>query len=115
MPMDMPTANAALTAPVETNSGRVRGAVEAGISVFKGIPYGAPTGGANRFMAPRPPEPWSGVRDALAYAGHSPQWQAGPTRRPGMATFLGPAADTPAGQASLTFHVSTPRLHNTAR
>src|SRR5882672_8776015 len=115
MPMDMPTANAVLTAPIETNSGRVRGAVEAGISVFKGIPYGAPTGGANRFMPPRLPAPWSGVRDVLAYAGHSPQWQAGPTRRPGMATFLGPADNTPVGEDCLTLNLWTPGLDNTAR
>src|SRR3954471_425567 len=41
-----------------THSGEVRGAVEDGINVFKGIPYGAPTGGANRFMPPREPKAW---------------------------------------------------------
>ena len=55
------------SAVVEIASGRVRGSVESGVNVFKGIPYGAPTGGANRFRAPRAPEPWTGVRETLEY------------------------------------------------
>ncbi len=52
---------------VETASGRVRGREERGVSVFKGIPYAAPPLGENRFRPPRKIEPWTGVRDALAY------------------------------------------------
>lgn len=49
---------------VETGSGRVRGAREGGLEVYRGIPYVAPPG---RFRPPVPHEPWSGVRDALAF------------------------------------------------
>jgi para-nitrobenzyl esterase len=55
-----------------TRSGKARGYADNGISVFKGIRYGADTA-KRRFMPPAPPEPWSEVRDALAYGSSSPQ------------------------------------------
>ncbi|MDZ4692413.1 carboxylesterase/lipase family protein [Terricaulis sp.] len=55
----------AQAAPIaRTTFGRVRGATEGGVLSFKGVRYGAPT---QRFMAPREPTSWRGVRDALAY------------------------------------------------
>jgi para-nitrobenzyl esterase len=60
-------------APVAaTKAGRVRGAMDNGIHVFKGIRYGADAA-ARRFMPPLPPEAWEGVRDALEYGPASPQ------------------------------------------
>jgi para-nitrobenzyl esterase len=57
-----------------TASGRVRGVVhDRGVRIFRGIPYGASTGGSNRFLPPRPVEPWTGVRDTTAYGDTAPQ------------------------------------------
>ena len=53
----------AIGAPiVQTTGGTLSGSTIEGIHAFKGIPYGAPTGGANRFMPPRKPEPWTDIR-----------------------------------------------------
>jgi para-nitrobenzyl esterase len=56
----------------QTTSGRVRGAVENDINVFRGIPYGADTA-TRRFQPPLPPEPWKNIRDAKQWANRAPQ------------------------------------------
>jgi para-nitrobenzyl esterase len=58
---------------VETNAGKLRGFKRGGIYAFKGVPYGASTAGALRFMPPAKPEPWAGIRNALAYGRTCPQ------------------------------------------
>ncbi|GAA2829019.1 carboxylesterase family protein [Kitasatospora sp. CM 4170] len=47
--------------------GVVRGTREAGVSVFRGIPFAEPPVGALRFAAPRPVRGWAGVRSAVSY------------------------------------------------
>ena len=63
-------AQAGLEAPgpvVATAAGRVRGMTAGAVHIFRGVPYGASTAGANRFQPPQPPQPWTGVRDATSY------------------------------------------------
>jgi para-nitrobenzyl esterase len=104
------------TAPVvETASGRVRGAIIEGVAAFKCIPYGAPTSGANRFMPPRKPAPWAGVRDALEYAGHAPQQGLRPATRPELADFSGPPDISPETEDCLTLNVWTPGAQRSAK
>src|SRR5262245_10311752 len=57
----------------DTSTGKIRGVVMDGVKVFKGIPYGAPTDGKNRFMPPVKPTAWTGTRDALAFGPNAPQ------------------------------------------
>lgn len=72
------------SAIVTVQQGKVRGVQIGKVRRWLGIPYGDDTGGPNRFMAPRPPKPWTGVRDAFAYGAACPQAAAGPGGRMGF-------------------------------
>jgi para-nitrobenzyl esterase len=57
-----------------TTSGKIRGVVQENkVNAFRGIPYGAPTGGANRFMPPVKPEAWTGIKDTVEWGPEAPQ------------------------------------------
>mgnify|MGYP003471403671 FL=1 len=57
----------------EISTGRVMGITQADVKQFKGIPYGASTGGANRYLAPKKPASWTGVRECFSHGQISPQ------------------------------------------
>ena len=58
---------------VSTASGRVRGRVEHGNAVFRGMPFARPPLFDLRFQAPVPPASWDGVRDAAEFGPQCPQ------------------------------------------
>ena len=82
-----------------TRHGPVRGYRDQGVSVFKGVRYGADTG-PRRFQPPVPPQPWTEVRDAMAYGAASPQ---------------GGRGDEPTSEDCLFLNVWTPALRDGAR
>jgi para-nitrobenzyl esterase len=73
LPAMLPIAQiAAAAAPVatpviETTGGPLQGLVENGVAVFKGIPYGAPPTGTQRFKPPVPPQRWTTVLPATGF------------------------------------------------
>ena len=89
-------AASATTAPVATTRyGRVRGTVDQGVLVFKGIRYGADTA-AYRFQPPRPPAPWKDIAAADKFGPASPQ----------------PKIDEPTSEDCLVLNVWTPALRD---
>lgn len=58
---------------VETKQGKLRGADENGISVWRGIRYAKAPVGALRFRNPEPVESWKGIKDATAFGPIAPQ------------------------------------------
>ena len=61
---------------VETTSGKVQGIANGRVKMFKAIPYGAPTGGKNRFMPPKKPTALDRVARSIGYGQISPQTPA---------------------------------------
>jgi len=93
---------------VELASGRIQGSHEDGVLVFRGIPYARPPHGALRLSAPRAPVPWSGVREAKAFAAAAPQ-------NPGrLAALLGSPKETFA-EDCLYLNVWTPGADSARR
>lgn len=58
---------------VKTQYGPVRGYNNKGVYTFRGVRYGASTGGENRFKPPKAPNPWTEIRDASSYGYRAPQ------------------------------------------
>jgi para-nitrobenzyl esterase len=101
----------ALTREVATKAGRIRGVVLDGdIQAFYGVPFGASTGGANRFLPPKPVPAWSGVRDTINVGFRSPQPLPGP-----ISEIHALHRANPMSEDCLHVNVSTPGLDGADR
>jgi para-nitrobenzyl esterase len=96
---------------IETTHGLAQGYRDAGVHVFKGLPYAGSPEGRNRFARAPALAPWAGVRNALTYGPICPQLE-----RPADVSGLEWAFLLPRGQASamledcLRINVWTPGL-----
>ena len=96
-----------MTTVVRTAAGSVRGRLEDGLTVFRGIPFAEPPVGEARFGAPRPVRDWEGTREAYAFGPPPPQ-ESGIQGRRGV-------LDAPEGDDWLTVNVWTPEADSAAR
>lgn len=55
------------------STGSLSGRASEGVHIWRAVPFAAAPVGALRWRAPRPPEPWSGVRDATGPSPWCPQ------------------------------------------
>jgi para-nitrobenzyl esterase len=92
---------------VETTAGKIRGVIQAGTHTFRGIPYGASTAGSNRFMPPRKPEPWAGVRETFQNGPTAPQLSGPPN-----ALILNHKEPAVQGEDCLVLNVFTPSVND---
>jgi para-nitrobenzyl esterase len=88
---------------VETTSGKIRGVIIDKVYAFKGVPYGASTAGAGRFMPPVKPQPWTDIKETTHVGHRSPQ-QPGLLEIPEVAATSGQG---PMGEDCLVLNVWT--------
>ena len=93
---------------VETASGKIRGATIDGVAAFRGVPYGASTAGAARFMPPRPPRPGPACATRWTMPARRRRRGSGRHRGAEMVNFSGPPDGSPETEDCLTLNVWTP-------
>jgi para-nitrobenzyl esterase len=91
---------AAPTTLARTSAGDLRGGIEGGVAVWRGVPYAEQPVGPRRFVRPAPLRPWTGVRDAVVHGPLPPQGRS----------FIGGGRDDPKvrDEACLTVTVWSP-------
>jgi para-nitrobenzyl esterase len=93
---------------VAASNGRLRGYIDRGVNIFKGIPYGADTA-PRRFMAPVSPASWIGVRDATTFGPRAPQQSNHSDRKGG---YHLPPEQGPISEDCLYLNAWTPGLRD---
>jgi para-nitrobenzyl esterase len=110
--------------PIATTfSGKVRGKRENGVAVFRGIRYGAPPVGVDRFKPSKRPQPWAETADALTFGAAAMQMSMGlaDAGEPSpLKEALGPILPAPEDKASesedcLFLNVWTPAIDDKKR
>jgi para-nitrobenzyl esterase len=91
--------------PLEAPAGQLRGTHEAGLSVFRGIPFAAPPVGALRWRPPQPIARWPGVRDATRFKPACAQ----------IGSAIPGSAPEPTSEDCLGLNVWTPDAQGTAK
>jgi para-nitrobenzyl esterase len=88
------------TSVVKTSQGYIKGVIENGITVFKGIPYAEPPTGTLRYQPPVPHQPWTDTLAAVQFS----------------ATALQPAGATVSGSEDcLYLNLYTPKIDHRKR
>ena len=101
-------------AEVEIATGRIAGYLRKGIYTFKGLPYAQTTEGANRFLPPRKPVPWVGLRSSRQYGFVCPQ-DKGTGRQNDEEAFMFQWNDSVEGEDCLRLNIWTPGLNDNRR
>jgi para-nitrobenzyl esterase len=96
----------------KTTAGSVRGLLKDGVQQFWCVPYGAPTGGANRFRPPQKPAAWSGVKDHFEITFGAPLAPGAEEPSPVVTALNRKGAES---EDCLSVNVFTPGLDNRAR
>jgi para-nitrobenzyl esterase len=96
------------SAIASTQYGRVRGYIAGDVYTFKGVPYGAETGGENRWLPAKAPARWDDDYPALAYGANCPQNLH--NYRAVEHTFLQQWEDGFLGEDMLKLNIWTPAL-----
>lgn len=99
---------------VETAQGRVRGLTVGGVKTFKGLHYGGDTSGKHRFMPPRPPLKWAGVRDAFDHGQIAPQIPNS-RRNPFLSLTMYDIQPGGMGEDCLVLNIWTPTIDRNAK
>jgi para-nitrobenzyl esterase len=89
------------TVRATTTSGIVEGFTRHGVNRWRSIPYARPPVGPLRFRAPRPPQPWPGVRYCHGFANCAPQQR--------RYTMVGLGKYQPMSEDCLTLNVVAPK------
>ncbi len=111
---DLAQAPVAFSDVVTTSNGPIRGSLEDGLTVFRGVRYGAPPTRSRRFQPPERPAPWTATADTVRFGAPAIQAGLAPGERRSSPADP-PAPDEPASSEDCLFlNVWTPGL-DTAR